>query len=94
MSINLITNEDSLSENFTLSVMNWSEDSVVEGVDNFEINKDILFSVNGKLRTDYWSYLIENNQLLINVSAVSEPAEWAAILGGIALGFAVYRKRK
>jgi hypothetical protein len=27
-------------------------------------------------------------------SAVPEPAEWAMILGGIALGLAVYRKRK
>jgi len=26
--------------------------------------------------------------------AVPEPAEWAMILGALALGFAIYRKRK
>ncbi|MBR7106049.1 MAG: PEP-CTERM sorting domain-containing protein, partial [Opitutales bacterium] len=30
----------------------------------------------------------------LNFAAVPEPAEWAMILGSLALGFAVYRRRK
>ncbi len=34
------------------------------------------------------------NGYWVNVIAIPEPAEWATIFGAIALGFAVYRKRK
>ncbi len=35
-----------------------------------------------------------NGGVYINVAAVPEPAEWAIILGAIALGFVAYRRRK
>ena len=41
------------------------------------------------------SWYIDNNGFLANYAlAVPEPAEWAMIFGGIALGFAIYRRRK
>ena len=41
------------------------------------------------------SWYIDNNGFLANYAlAVPEPAEWAIIFGGIALGFAIYRRRK
>lgn len=44
--------------------------------------------------TSYGDIPTETFALAWNISAVPEPAEWAMILGMLALGFAVYRKRK
>ena len=51
------------------------------------------YDSNGNLLTGDWSI---NNGYLWNSAlvAVPEPAEWAMILGALALGFAIYRKRK
>ena len=35
-----------------------------------------------------------NNGWLVTMASVPEPAEWAMILGGLALGLAIYRRRK
>lgn len=41
------------------------------------------------------SWYIDSNGFLANYAlAVPEPAEWAMILGGLALAFAIYRRRK
>ena len=37
---------------------------------------------------------VEGGWLLTGMQAVPEPAEWAMIFGGIALGLAIYRRRK
>ena len=50
------------------------------------------YDVNGNLLTGDWS--INNGYLWNSALAVPEPAEWAMILGGIALGLAIYRRRK
>lgn len=54
-------------------------------VDGKTITKEELQFVAGSFNgTDgYW----------VNLAAVPEPAEWAAIIGAIALGFAMYRRR-
>ena len=74
-------------------------DSVVYGYDSItdfkaiastgeEYNKDDLKLVAGTYngQAGYW--------LTVPALAVPEPAEWAMILGGLALGFAIYRRRK
>jgi hypothetical protein len=38
--------------------------------------------------------LVDGYWALYNVSAVPEPAEWAMIFGALALGLAVYKRRK
>ena len=38
--------------------------------------------------------LVDGYWALTGMQAVPEPAEWAMIFGGIALGFAIYRRRK
>ena len=40
-----------------------------------------------------WAFDAETGKLISSV-AVPEPAEWAMILGALALGFVVYRRRK
>ena len=53
----------------------------------------IAYDVNGKLLEGLWS--VDANGYLFNSAlAVPEPAEWAMIFGGIALGLAIYRRRK
>ena len=54
---------------------------------------DAYYNVNGEyVKVD--NLYINNGWLSAINSAVPEPAEWAMILGALALGLAVYRKRK
>lgn len=53
----------------------------------------IAYDVKGNLLNGLWS--VDTNGYLFNSAlAIPEPAEWAMLLGAIALGFAVYRRRK
>jgi hypothetical protein len=53
-----------------------------------------LISVNSQTKEETLSYAtVGGNSIEVNV-VVPEPAEWAMIFGALALGLAVYRKRK
>ncbi len=67
----------------TLSFRLEGEDTSPEGL----IMKEITFD--GK---DYIAFTM--NESILDRTAVPEPAEWAAIFGGIALALAIYRRRK
>ncbi len=70
-----------------------SEEGVVLSVaDNISIT--ILgVTTDGVLLTSGWS-IDENGYLFNSNLSIPEPAEWATILGALALGLAVYRRRK
>ncbi len=95
LTINLVLSEDfSLEDDISFSVIKWSDASTVVGADAFEKGKDILLTINGEAFEGIWNFIVQNNQLIVTVSAIPEPAEWVAIFGTIALGVAVYRRRK
>ena len=77
----------------TFSVINWQEDSVIEGLDTLVKGETLLLSVNGETFSGKWDYLLNNNQLTISLQ-IPEPATYAAIFGALALAFAAYRRRK
>ncbi|MBR7106406.1 MAG: PEP-CTERM sorting domain-containing protein, partial [Opitutales bacterium] len=41
-----------------------------------------------------WQFIVDWENRVAFITAVPEPAEWAMILGGVALLFAIRRKRK
>ncbi len=50
--------------------------------------------VNGEKFQGDWNYLIQNNQLIINMAAIPEPSCIALFGGLFAVGAAMYRRRK
>ena len=53
-----------------------------------------FIDANGNALTNLSFTAVDGGYLLTGMVAVPEPAEWAMILGALALGFAIYRKRK
>ena len=58
--------------------------------------KTLSFVVNGETWTfgEQYDYIKSNDGGFYVNAVVSEPAEWAAIFGVIALAFVAYRRRK
>ena len=81
-------------ENGLVKVDGWTTELISSG--EFEISAGdkitlVAYDKAGKLLDGHWS--VDASGYLAN-SAIPEPAEWAAIFGAIALGLAVYRRRK
>ncbi len=92
----------SLSGDGTLYLMDLVNDTIkIENIDGL-----VTYTEGDVLRTSNIKYGSEGNwqdvvlssttggYFLNAASSVPEPAEWAAIFGAIALGFAIYRRRK
>ncbi len=92
----------SLSGDGTLYLMDLVNDTIkIENIDGL-----VSYTEGDVLRTSNIKYGSEGNwqdvvlssttggYFLNAASSVPEPAEWAAIFGAIALGFAIYRRRK
>ncbi len=84
--------EGELHENARIVVNNFQNDRVYFGGDTIQnyLDRFVLQDANGNLLNGALS--INNGWLTL--TAVPEPAEWAMIFGAIALGLAVYRRRK
>ena len=86
-------------ENGLVKVDGWTSELISGG--EFEISPEtsgktntiklVAYDKSGTLLDGLWS--VDTNGYLFN-SAIPEPAEWAAIFGAIALGLALYRRRK
>ncbi len=86
-------------ENGLVKVDGWTSELISGG--EFEISPEtsgktntiklVAYDKSGTLLDGLWS--VDASGYLAN-SAIPEPAEWAAIFGAIALGLAVYRRRK
>ena len=86
-------------ENGLVKVGGWTSELISSG--EFEISPEtsgnkntiklVAYDKAGTLLNGLWS--VDASGYLAN-SAIPEPAEWAAIFGAIALGLAVYRRRK
>ena len=73
-----------------LQIFNFAENSVKVGsADESTLNAIKLYDSNKELMGT--ATLVDG---YLTLASVPEPAEWAMILGGIALGLAIYRRRK
>ena len=75
------------AEETKYQIMSWESDSTVEFTES-----DFGYTYNGEINSLNGSFLIENNSLYF--VSVPEPAEYAAIFGMLALGLALWRRRK
>ena len=79
-----------------LSIFNFKEGSVYVGLnyDEYIIANRLLVFEGTSQDTQLDNVYVSATGWLTALPAVPEPAEWAMIFGGLALGFAIYRKRK
>ena len=74
----------------------WDSENAIFTIDSAP-NQTIKYKfvdANGDALTNLTYTAVEGGWLLTGVVAVPEPAEWAVIFGSLALGLAIYRKRK
>ena len=87
------------SENANLMIFGFRDKSIYIGTSETSFKNLVYLMNNGKLE------IYDTNDELVSASQISckdgwlrynipEPAEWAAVFGAIALGLAVYRRRK
>lgn len=87
--------EISADDSYVFSVIQPASDSYILGMDSIQ-KENITLNVNGEVYdADKWGidYDPSTGELNINVN-IPEPATYAAIFGGLALTFALARRRK
>ena len=78
----------------SLNIYNFQEDNFYVGtVENIKNNVESIVSLYDE-NGDYLGAATVNDLGYITLLTVPEPAEWAAIFGALALGLAMYRRRK
>ena len=89
-----IIDDITTTDTCTFAVMSFEDESSrIAGLNDLIKNETFLLNINGEKFNGAWDYTIQSHVLLISLT-VPEPATVAAILGVLALGFAVYRRRK
>jgi len=78
---------------YVFSILNWGDNSNVEGLLNLVKGDTLLLLINGVLFSGEWDCAITNNALQISMN-VPEPATYAAVFGALALALAVARRRR
>ncbi len=98
-----ITSLGSLSGKLDIYIDNgstWEDDAIKFVLAKSDENENKISSilgdvyVNNNKVTDEYALIYKNDGYYLNTVAVPEPAQWAVIFGVIALGFAMYRRRK
>ena len=89
-----IIDDITTTDTYTFAVMSFEDESSrIAGLNDLIKNETFLLTINGEKFNGAWDYTIQSHVLLISLT-VPEPATVAAILGVLALGFAVYRRRR
>ena len=73
------------------TALSWYDDSYIAGLDTIKPNQTLFLNVNGTAYAGDWTYEIKGNSLNISIN-VPEPSTYAAILGAIAITFALKRR--
>lgn len=88
-----IVDDITVSDTFIITVLSFEDDSRITSLDSFVKDETLFLTIKGEKFNGAWDYSINGNALLISMQ-VPEPATVAAIFGALALGSAVYRKRR
>lgn len=83
-----------MTDSFSITVMEWEDDSRISGINDFIAGETLLLLINGEAYADYWDFAMEDNQFVIHIGQIPEPAAVAVILGVLALALSIYRRRK
>ena len=82
------------ADTYKFVVMSFADDSRITGLEDFVKDKTLFLSLNNKKYDGVWGYAVRDNQFIITVGQIPEPATYAAIFGVLTLAFAAYRRRK
>ena len=82
------------SESEAIVIMSWADGSHITGTDVFTVDETIFLTVNGEAYAGDWNYKVADNQFQIVFAQIPEPAFWAAVLGLVALAFALRRRKQ
>lgn len=76
---------------YTFTLIEAASEAQISGI----TKENSILNINGSLfDANKWSFAFDSATGSFNINVVPEPAEWAMIFGAVALGFAVYRRRK
>ncbi len=90
--INLIADIAALDD-CVFDALLFDKDANIAGVSNFVKGETLFLTINGETYLGDWDYSVDGTSMTISIS-VPEPSTIAAIFGALAVGLAVYRKRK
>lgn len=89
-----ITEDILANDVYTVAIIEWEYNSRITGLSDLIMDKNLFLNVKGNKYNGYWKYEIKDNQFVIKIGQIPEPATYAAIFGALALAFAAYRRRK
>ena len=93
----LIDVRGDLSQNdiYNFIIIDWEEGAQITGLSEFVKGETLLLSLNGEKYKGLWEYSVQNNQFMINMGQIPEPATYAIIFGIGAFCFSFcHRKMK
>ena len=79
---------------YRFDVILFEDDSSIACLEDLKPDENLYLTIKGKTFNGYWSCEMNENKFTILATQVPEPATIAAIFGALALGLAVYRRRK
>ncbi len=79
---------------YRFDLISFESDSNIASLKDLKPDESLYLTIKGKTFNGYWSCEINENKFTILATQVPEPATVAAIFGALALGLAVYRKRR
>ena len=87
---------ENLLENveYRFDLISFEDDSNIASLKDLKPDESLYLTIKGKTFNGYWSCVINENTFSIIATQVPEPATIAAVFGALALGLAVYRRRK
>ena len=79
---------------YRFDLISFESDSNIASLKDLKPDESLYLTIKGKTFNGYWSCVINENKFTILATQVPEPAIVAAIFGALALGLAVFRRRK
>ncbi len=79
---------------YKFDLISFESDSNIASLKDLKPDEILYLTIKGETFNGYWTCVINENKFSILATQVPEPATIAAIFGALALGLAIYRRRK
>lgn len=77
----------------SITLIEWEDGANIVGLSDLIKDENISLTLDGEKFDGEWNFVLGNNQFLINISQVPEPASCAAVFGVLTLLLALNRKK-
>ena len=92
--LRFLSNDSLKNIHADINIFNFDENRIYVGTSSTAEELQFIKLYAGEDKDSFLGTALVNENGWLTLVAVPEPAEWAMILGGIALGLAIYRRRK